>query len=87
MLSRIPFFKFLAIAQIALLAGRHYRHLEPAERRRMAALVRKGFAATPTERRELRSLVDKLDLRGLAGGAVSRLSPLPLPKRLTGARY
>lgn len=87
MLSRLPFFKFLAIAQIALLANRHYRHLEKHERRRMAALVRKGMRATPAERRELRALVDKIDLRGLAGGAASRLSPLPLPKRLTGSRY
>ena len=87
MLSRLPFFKFLAIAQVALLAGRHYRHLDAAERRRLATLVRKGFAATPAERRELRALVDKIDLRGLAGGAASRLSPLPLPKRFTGARY
>jgi hypothetical protein len=86
-LSRLPFFKFLAIAQIARLAGRHYRHLELAERRRMAVLVRKGMKATPAERRELRALVDKIDLRGLAGGAASRLSPIPLPKRLTGSRY
>jgi hypothetical protein len=86
-LSRLPFFKFLAVAQIARLAGRHYRHLDAAERRRMVALLRKGMAATPAERSELRALVDKIDLRGLAGGAASRLSPVPLPKRLTGARY
>lgn len=87
MISRLPFLKFLAIAQVALLAGRHVRHLDAKERRRMAALVRKGTAATPAERRELRDLVAKLDLRGLAGGAASRLSPIPLPKRLTGSRY
>jgi hypothetical protein len=87
MLSRLPFFKFLAIAQIARLAGRHYRHLDASERRRMTALLRRGMNATPAERRELRALVDKIDLRGLAGGAASRLSPVPLPKRLTGARY
>ena len=29
----------------------------------------------------------KLDVRAFAGSAVDRLSPLPLPKRLTGARY
>ena len=87
MLSRLPFFKFLAVAQIARLAGRHYQHLDAAERRRMTALLRKGTRATPAERRELRALVAKIDLRGLAGGAASRLSPVPLPKRLTGARY
>lgn len=87
MLSRLPFFKILSIAQVARLAGRHYRHLDAAERRRLASLARKGMGTTPAERAELRALVGKLDLRGLAGGAVSRLSPIPLPKRLTGARY
>jgi hypothetical protein len=86
-LSRIPFFKFLAIAQVARLAGRHYQHLDAKERRRLNALVRKGMNTTPAERKELRALVDKIDLRGLAGGAASRISPVPLPKRLTGARY
>lgn len=87
MLSRLPFFKFLAIAQVARLAGRHYKHLDAKERRRLNTLVRKGMGTTPAERKELRKLVDKIDLRGLAGGTVSRISPVPLPKRLTGARY
>ncbi|MEO6497279.1 MAG: hypothetical protein ABIO51_07325 [Solirubrobacteraceae bacterium] len=87
MLSRLPFFKFLAIAQVARLAGRHYRHLDEVERRRLSALVRKGMDATPAERKELRALVDKIDLRGLVGGAASRISPVPLPKRFTRARY
>ena len=87
MLSRLPFFKFLAIAQVARLAGRHYKHLDATERRRLNALVRKGMGTTPEERKELRALVDKIDLRGLAGGTVSRISPIPLPKRLTGSRY
>jgi hypothetical protein len=42
---------------------------------------------TANERKELRELVGKIDLRGLAGGVASRVSPVPLPKRLTGARY
>ena len=87
MLSRLPFFKILSIAQVARLAGRHYGHLDATERRRLAALLRKGMGATPAERAELRTLVEKFDLRGLAGGAVSRLSPIPLPKRFTGSRY
>lgn len=86
-LSRLPFFKVLAIAQVALLARRHYRHLDGAERRRLAELARRGHRLAGHERAELRELVGKLDLRGLAGGAASRLSPLPLPKRLTGSRY
>lgn len=87
MLSRLPFFKVLAVAQVALLARRHLRHLDAAERRRLAALARRGTGATPAERAELRALVGKLDLRGLAGGAAARLSPIPLPKRFTRARY
>jgi hypothetical protein len=79
--------KLLAIAQVVLLVGRHLRHLDAGERRRIAALVRKGRATTPKERRELRGLVEKVDLRGLAGGAAARLSPVPLPKRLTGSRH
>ncbi|MEJ7785849.1 MAG: hypothetical protein WKF96_13675 [Solirubrobacteraceae bacterium] len=87
MLSRLPFFKFLAIAQVARLAGRHYRHLDEVERRRFVELLRRGRGATPDERRELRALTDKIDLRGLVGGAASRISPVPLPKRFTRARY
>lgn len=87
MLSRLPFLKVLAVAQVALLVRRHLRHLDARERRRLAALARRGTRATPDERAELRALVARLDLRALAGGAASRLSPIPLPKRLTGARY
>jgi len=87
LLTRLPFFKVLAIGQIALLARRHLRHLDAAERRRLAELVRRGRGATDAEKAELRALVGKLDLRGLAGGAASRLSPVPLPKRFTGSRY
>jgi hypothetical protein len=86
-LSRLPFFKFLAIAQVARLAGRHYKHLDAKERRRLNTLLRKGMNTTANERKELRELVGKIDLRGLAGGVASRVSPVPLPKRLTGARY
>jgi hypothetical protein len=86
-LRNLPFFKLLAVAQVALLARRHLRHLDAVERRRLLEVVRKGRAANPDEREELRDLVERLDLRGLAGGAASRLSPLPLPKRLTGSRY
>ena len=87
MLSRLPFFKFLALIKVARLAGRHYQHLDATERRRLTALLRKGMGTTPEERKELRALVDKIDLRGLAGGSVSRLSPVPLPKRFTRSRY
>jgi hypothetical protein len=83
-IRRLPWFKILAIAQIALLAWRHLRGLSPTERRRMAELVRRGRKLGPAERRELRELVSKLELRAFAGGAASRLSPVALPRWLRG---
>jgi len=50
-------------------------------------LLRRGRALTGPERKELRALIAKLDMRGLAGSAANQLSPLPLPRRLTRARY
>lgn len=86
-LKRLPVLRLLAVAELALVAREHLRQLSPAERRRLARLVRKGPNLSDRERRELRRLVDKLDLRALAGSAVDRLSPVPLPRRLTRARY
>jgi hypothetical protein len=83
----LPWMRFLAVAEVAVLAGRHVRQLDPQERRRMVELIRTGRNATPAQRAELRALVDKIDLRGLAGGAAATLSPVPLPRRLTRARY
>jgi hypothetical protein len=85
-LRRLPVVNLLAIAELALVARRHLQDLDPTERRRLATLVRRGPRLSPAEREELRRLVAKLDLRGLAGAAVARLSPIPLPRRLTGAR-
>jgi hypothetical protein len=87
MLTRLPIFKLLAIAQIALLAKRHVEALTPMERRRLIQLVqtsrgRKGNL-TQAERRELADLVRKMEPRMFAGSAASKLSPFPLPRRLT----
>jgi hypothetical protein len=84
---RIPIIRLLFIAELALVAGRHVQHLTPDERRRLAALVRKRRELTPSERDELRDLVGKLDPRAFAGSVVDRVSPLPLPRRLTRKRY
>lgn len=86
-LKRLPVLKLLAIGEIALVARQHLQHLDAAERSRLAELVRRGTGLSPAEREELRALVGKLDARAFAGAAVERLSPIPLPKRLTGARY
>jgi hypothetical protein len=86
-LKRLPVFKLLAIGELALVARRHLQHLDPAQRRRLKELVRHGTRLSTAEREELRDLIGQLDARAFAGSAVERLSPIPLPKRLTGARY
>lgn len=85
-IRRLPFFRVLAIAQLALTARRHLQHLTPAERRRMAELVRRGRGLSPVERDELRQLVSRLDLGAFAGAALDAFSPVPLPGRRGRAR-
>ncbi len=86
-IKHLPVVRLLAIGELALVARRHMQHLDATERRRLAQLVRRGRGLTRPEREELRELVAKLDSRAFAGSAVQRLSPVPLPKRLTRARY
>jgi hypothetical protein len=86
-LKRIPIFKLLAVAQVAMLAKRHLEELTPEERRRLFQLVqtsrgRKGNLSQ-TEREELARLVAKMEPRTFAGAAADQLSPFPLPKRVT----
>jgi hypothetical protein len=83
---RLPFFRVLAVAQLALLARRHLQSLDGADRRRLVTLARKGRGATPDERRELRRIVGKLDAGAFAATAADKLSPVPLPKRFLGRR-
>src|ERR687893_270939 len=80
MIRRLPFFKLVAIVQLALLARRHLGALTPDERRRMADLARHARQLTPAERDELRTLAIKLEPRAFAGAAANHLSPLPLPR-------
>ncbi len=86
-LKHVPVVRLLALGEMALVARRHLQHLDPAQRRRLARLVRRGRGMTAPEREELRGLIALLDTRAFAGSALQRLSPLPLPKRLTRARY
>jgi len=81
-LTRLPFFKILAIAQIALLARRHLSGLTRDDRRRLAQLARRGAKLTPAERAELRALVSRLEPRSFALTAANRVSPVPLPRWL-----
>src|SRR5690349_15982582 len=81
---RLPLFKVIAIVQLALLARRHLGALTPAERRRAAQLVRRARTLTPAERHELIDIAGKLEPRAFAGAAADHLSPVPLPRMITG---
>jgi hypothetical protein len=89
-LRRVPVVALLSAAELALLASDHIRRLTPAERRRLVVLVRIGHGRRrrldPTQRRELEQILDKLEPRVHVGDTVSRLSPVPLPRRLVYGR-
>ena len=85
MLSRIPFFKVVAIVQVALLVRRHLKALSLTERRRMTELARRAHRLNADERRELRALASKLEPGAFAGAAAHHLSPVPLPRPLRRA--
>ena len=80
----LPIYRVIAIAQIGLLAREHLGRLDPGEARRLAELVRRRRALGGAEQDELRTLTAKLAPRAFAGAAADRLSPVPLPRRLTG---
>ena len=89
-LRRLPMFRLLALAEIAVLARRHLSRLTPAERRRLFQLLRagrgRGRKLGATERDELAALVAKVEPRHFAGLAADRLSPVPLPRRIVEGR-
>jgi hypothetical protein len=89
-LRRLPVMKLLAIAEVAVLARDHVSLLEPAERRRLLELVRKGRGRSRNlsadEREELAALVAKAEPRRFAGLAADKLSPIPLPRRIVEGR-
>ena len=79
-MKHIPFFKFLAILQILLLARRHLQGLSREDRRRMTELVRRGHRLSKHERHELRRLAGKLEPAAFVRGAAVRASPLRVKK-------
>ena len=89
-LRRVPVLALVTAAEVALMARNHLMRLTPQERRRLLVLAREGQGRpsrlTEAERRELERLLDKLEARLLVGDAVSRLSPVPLPRRLVYGR-
>jgi hypothetical protein len=84
MLRRMPFLKVLAIAQMLLLARRHFGRLDAGDRRRLRELAQRGRSLSPAERDELRRLVGKMEPRAFAAAAADAFSPLPLPRRPAG---
>ena len=87
MLKRVPVLKLLALAEIVVLARDHVERLSPDERRRLVVLVRRGRGRPSNlsgrDRDELADLLAKVEPREFVGEAADRLSPVPLPKRLT----
>ena len=84
LVRRLPFFRLIAIVQLALLARRHLGALTSADRRRAAQLVRRARKLTPAERQELQAIAAKLEPGAFAGQVAYTLSPVPLPRRFTG---
>ena len=86
-LRRVPVLKLLAAAEVAMIARDHMMLLTREDRRRLIELVRIGRGRrrnlSESESQELEDLVAKLEPRSLFGDAADKLSPLPLPKRLT----
>ncbi len=86
-LKRLPILRLLALGEIVLLARDHVEKLTPPERRRLVALLRTGRGRpsnlTLRERDELETLVAKAEPRAFAGVAAEKLSPVPLPRRMT----
>lgn len=89
-LRRVPVVVLIGVAEVILMTREHVAHLTPAERRRLITLVRIGRGRrsrlTEAQRRELAALLDKMEARGLVGDAVTRLSPVRLPRRLLYGR-
>jgi hypothetical protein len=86
----VPLARLLSAAQVLMLAQRHWQRLEPDERRRLLALVRRGRGVgrnlSVAERAELARLIAKADPRLFAGLVAQRFSPVPLPRRIVRGR-
>ena len=86
----VPMARLLAAGEIVMLAHRHWHRLEPDERRRLLALVRRGRGRgrnlSVAERTELARLIAKADPRLFAGLVAQRFSPVPLPRRIVRGR-
>jgi hypothetical protein len=70
---------FIAAIEVAWLANRHWRRLEPDERRRLRELIRKSRGRpsklSTKEREEAEELLQKLDFAELGGSVTTTLLP------------
>jgi hypothetical protein len=86
----VPVARLLLVAEVAILARRHFSKLDSMQRRRLLTLLVRARgrprSLTAPERREFLYLVARLEPRLFLGTAVRRLSPVPLPKRLLYGR-
>jgi hypothetical protein len=73
---KLPLFRLLALAQVGLLARRHFAALSPAERRRLLELGRRPHRLSDAERKELKRIAAKLEPRAFAEGAARTVSPI-----------
>ncbi len=89
-LRRLPVLKLLLVGELLVLARQHVVRLEPQERHRLVELLRVGHGRRrnldPEQREELAVLIEKAAPREFLGEAVSRLSPVPVPRRFVEGR-
>jgi hypothetical protein len=81
LLKKMPLFRLIAIGETALLARRHLRRLDAADRHRLVELVRKGRGMRARERDELRAILAKLGPGEFAYATADAFSPVKLPRR------
>jgi hypothetical protein len=85
--KRLPIMRVLLLGEVVLLARTHFERLTPRERHRLVQLLRdaKGRPSqlSGAERDELQALVAKADPKAFAAAAAGKLSPVPLPGRIT----
>jgi TRAP-type C4-dicarboxylate transport system substrate-binding protein len=86
----VPVARLLAAGEIVMMARQHWHRLEPAERRRFVALVRRGHGRkrnlSERDQAELARLIAKANPRLFVGLVAQRFSPVPLPRRVVHGR-
>jgi hypothetical protein len=90
-LRRLPAARLLAAGELIMLAREHVSKLEPQERKRVVALLRRARGRpgnlSARERRELAGLIEKVEPRAFMGSAVEKVTGVPLPAPKRGHRH